>query len=86
MPSGLCFTPDQEDEDLNVQSLSRGDRAALTTQDDSNSGACFAPDHEDEHLNIASLNRSDRAALTTLENPGFRVRVLRPITMTTTYV
>jgi hypothetical protein len=63
MPSGLCFTPDHEDEDLNVQSLSRGERAALPTQEDSTSGACFAPDHEDDDLRLDRLNRGDQAIL-----------------------
>jgi hypothetical protein len=64
VPAGLCFTPDHEDEHLNIASLNRSDRAALATSEDPGvSGLCFAPDHEDDDLSLKTLSHADRAYL-----------------------
>jgi hypothetical protein len=64
VPAGLCFTPDHEDKDLNVHSLNRSDRAALTTlRGPGIAGLCFAPDHEDDDLSLKTLSHADRAYL-----------------------
>jgi hypothetical protein len=64
VPAGACFTPDHEDEHLNIASLNRSDRAALTTLEEPGvSSACFAPDHDDDDLSQDRLNRADQATL-----------------------
>jgi hypothetical protein len=60
----MCFTPDHDGANLNVRSLNRSDRAALTTLEVRGvSGMCFAPDHEAADLSLEALNRGDQAVL-----------------------